>query len=158
MPPLSTADTQYQLQLLKHQHLAPYLGECKVHDTRYLIWEASGGEYTLEDYIEMDNGWLQLAADLGLSISCGGDEEETKVESMSGRMVAHGTRQQREHLHSELAEEVLRQILQGLAYCHSCGIVHRDIKVQYGDACYVVYLSSSSNNTSRITIRSLQTF
>lgn len=106
----------------------------------------------------MDNGWLQLAADLGLRISCGGDEEETKVESMSGRMVAHGTRQQREHLHSELAEEVLRQILQGLAYCHSCGVVHRDIKVQYGDACYVVYLSSSSNNTSRINIRSLQTF
>ena len=127
-----------------------------MQDTTYLIWEASGGEYTLEDYIEMDSGWLQLAADLGLSSSC--DEEETRVKSTSGRMGAHGTRQQREYLHSELAEEVLRQILQGLAYCHSCGIVHRDIKVQYGDACYVVHLPSPSNNTSRITIRSLQTF
>ena len=119
-----------------------------MHDATYLIWEASGGEYTLEDYIEMDNGWLQLAADLGL----------TRVELTSGHLVAHSTRQQREHLHSELAEEVLRQILQGLAYCHSCGVVHRDIKVQYGDACYVVHILSSSNDTSRITHRSLQTF
>ena len=47
------------------QHVAPYLGECTVNSTTYLIWEASG-EYTLEDYIEMEDGWVQLAIDLGM--------------------------------------------------------------------------------------------
>ena len=56
LPTLSTSETQqHQLQLLQQQpHLAPYIGECKVNGTTYLIWESSGGEYTLEDYIEIN--------------------------------------------------------------------------------------------------------
>ena len=135
MPPLRSKDTQQQqLLALQRQHLAPYVGECKVNDTTYLVWEASGGEYTLEDYIEMDDGWVQLAVDLGLSsrslLQGEEDKEELEANHESSRILC--TRQQRQHLHSELAAEVLRQILKGLAYCHSCGIVHRDIKVKYG--------------------------
>ncbi|KAL9189274.1 hypothetical protein ACHAXT_011764 [Thalassiosira profunda] len=91
------------------RHVAPYLGELELNGTAYLVWEASG-EYTLEDYIEMDEGWVQLAADLGLGSAGDGGENE------------------RQELHNALAAEVLRQILEGLAFCHSCGIVHRDVK------------------------------
>ncbi len=134
MPPLLTKDTQQEhLQLLQRQHLAPYVGECKVNDTSYLIWEASGGEYTLEDYIEMDDGWVQLAVDLGLSSKSlllgEEDKEDLEANDESSRLLCR--RQQRQHLRSELAAEVLRQMLKGLAYCHSYGIVHRDIKVHY---------------------------
>lgn len=55
------------------QLVAPYIGEyTTVNGTTYLLWETSGNN-TLEDYIAMeDNGWIQLATDLGL-IDTGSD-------------------------------------------------------------------------------------
>jgi serine/threonine protein kinase len=94
------------------QHLAPYLGEIVINQTMYLIWKASG-EYTLEDYIEFDNGWVQLANDIGVEIQDG----EEKI------------------IHQRFARELLRQLLEGLAYCHSLGVIHRDIKVRIGHEC-----------------------
>lgn len=93
------------------RHVAPYLGEIEMNETVYLIWEASG-ENTLEDYIEMDNGWVRLAQDLGVSMK----EIENDVD--------------RNALHQRVAKEVLRQLLEGIAYCHSLGLIHRDIKVR----------------------------
>ena len=90
------------------RHVAPYAGESEINGTTFLLWERSG-EYTLEDYIEMDNGWYQLAIDLGFGIAEFPDDQS---------------------LHNELAAAVLRQMLEGVAYCHSLGIVHRDIKVR----------------------------
>lgn len=95
------------------KHIAPYLGEVSLDDTKYLLWEASG-EYTLEDYVEMSEGWLQLATDLGVAL-----DDKVEVETSSN---------QRELLHNQLAAEVLRQLLEALAYCHARGICHRDIK------------------------------
>ena len=84
----------------------------------------------------MDNGWVQLAIDLGL-VSCSAIiiDEDDAIEKLCGKQASSSLRrrqqsqQQRQNLHSVLAAEVLRQILRGLAYCHSCGVVHRDIKV-----------------------------
>mmetsp|Transcript_54067 Transcript_54067/g.114828 ORF Transcript_54067/g.114828 Transcript_54067/m.114828 type:complete len:589 (-) Transcript_54067:41-1807(-) len=105
----------------RREHVAPYLGECALNGTTYLLWEASG-EYTLEDYVEMDDGWVQLAVDLGLTTAgdarSGGEGADDDGAGDGGRR----------ELHDRLAAEVLRQILEGVAYCHSCGIVHRDVK------------------------------
>lgn len=108
-------------------HVAPYFGECRVNGTAYLLWEVSG-EYTLEDYVEMDNGWVQLAADLGLTSEEGPGRDGSIGDGSESGMLDGKWRRR---LHNRLAAEVLRQILEGVAYCHSCGIVHRDIKVGF---------------------------
>ena len=112
--PPTKDDTNIQQQC--NQHVAPYIGEFIVNGTTYLLWEESG-TYTLEDYIEMDNGWVQLAHDLDfISDTTIEDDESTTTMSES---------EKKEQLHNKLAAELLRQILEGIAYCHSNGIVHR---------------------------------
>jgi serine/threonine protein kinase len=71
--------------------------------------------------------------DLGLRsrVAFVGEEEKDKDMIMSTTL---GWKQQKQHLHSELAAELLCQILKGLAYCHSYGIVLWDIKVPCGIA------------------------
>lgn len=108
-----------------HQHIAPYLGEIKINQTLYLIWQSSG-EYTLEDYIEMDDGWVQLAYDLGIPLDDDDDESS------------------RSALHQRFAKEVLRQLLEGIAYCHSLGVIHRDIKVRMEIFVLVRFVAQST--------------
>ena len=85
-------------------YIAPYLGECTLQNgDRHLIWREAGS-YTLEECLGDDNAyrWEGLADALGVA---------------DGEKDRHA-----------LPRELLRQILSALSYCHSKGIVHRDVK------------------------------
>jgi len=123
------SDDTDSTQLHCNQHVAPYLGQYVVNGTIHLLWEESG-TYTLEDYIEMDNGWVQLAHDLDL-ISDTDEDDDKSSTTMSES-------EKKEQLHNKLAAEILRQILEGIAYCHSNGIVHRKVRVCVVLLCVMV--------------------
>jgi serine/threonine protein kinase len=152
------------------QHVAPYLGETIINGTTYLLWNASG-QYTLEDYIHMKDGWHHLAMDLNCSTIIDEDhintiDEKKEDDTNNDRQHRHHARQR---LREQLAVVILRQLLAGIAYIHSHGIIHRDIKpanvlvdsqshtlrlIDFGSACCmtsettIVDWSSSSSSTT----------
>jgi len=88
-------------------NIAAYLGEQTINQTRYLLFQPAGMQ-TLQSYIDRGHSGLQA-----LSIDLLGGSTD----------VAHDKSD-----HHKLARELLKQMLQGIAYCHGHGVVHRDIK------------------------------
>jgi serine/threonine protein kinase len=121
----TTASSNHMLQ-----HIAPYLGETIINGTTYLLWNASG-QYTLEDYIHMKDGWYHLAMDLNCSTIINDDDDNDIDDIIDEKSTNNNYRQRRRHcqlLREQLALVILRQLLLGIAYIHSHGIIHRDIK------------------------------
>jgi serine/threonine protein kinase len=134
------------------QHVAPYLGETIINGTTYLLWNASG-QYTLEDYIHMKDGWYHLAMDLNCSTIINDDDDNDIDDIIDEKSTNNNYRQRRRHcqlLREQLALVILRQLLAGLVDAQS----HTLRLIDFGSACCmtsettIVDWSSSSSSTT----------
>lgn len=100
-------------------YIAPYLGECNLHNNRrLLIWKESG-RYTLEHFCPLSSSNTKTTDGARITTK----DDEVEMQELSDALGIKDANSQH-----TLAREMIQQLLSALAYCHSTGIVHRDIK------------------------------